>query len=134
MIAAGLGCRKGCDVDDMLNALTAALEDAGRPLADVQALCAPDFKGDEASLAAAARAIEIPLVLLPLERLQEQAPFVLTSSDRVARHVGLPSVAETAALAGAARLSSAGVSARLLGPRRIVGGATCALATTVAFP
>ena len=73
-------------------------------------------------LAQAAAQLGLPLVHLRLEQLQAQAPKALSRSAHVERHFGLPGVAETAALAGA------GAGARLLGPRALAGGATCALA------
>jgi cobalt-precorrin 5A hydrolase len=47
-----------------------------------------------------------------------------TKSDRVLALMGVPSVAEAAALA------VAGPSARLIGPRLVFGAATCALAAS----
>ena len=51
-----------------------------------------------------------------------------TRSERVLALTGVPSVAEAAALA------AAGPSARLIGPRIVMGAATCALAATGAAP
>lgn len=129
MVAVGLGCRRGCQAADIVGAVVAALESAGRSLQDVHALYTVDLKKD-ASLIVAAKTMEKPLVLLPLERLKAQAPFALTWSERVKRRLGLPSVAETAALAGACESSGPGGSARLLGPRSTRGGVACAIATT----
>lgn len=125
MIAAGIGCRRACGRADIVAAITRALAGAGRALADVHALYAPEFKSQEEALTQVASELGKPLVLLAREALEAQAAFALTRSERVAQHVGLPSVAETAALAGASLLAS---GARLLGPRAAVGGATCALA------
>jgi cobalt-precorrin 5A hydrolase len=132
MIAAGLGCRKGCVGADLVRALEAALASAHRALSDVHALYAPDFKVDENGLVELAHQLGKPLVLLPMHDLQLQAANVLTQSAQVADRFGVPSIAETAALAGACALAdSAAVRPRLLGPRHIAGGASCALA--VAF-
>jgi cobalt-precorrin 5A hydrolase len=51
-----------------------------------------------------------------------------TRSARVLALMGVPTVAEAAALA------AAGPAARLLGPRLVVGAATCALAASGAQP
>jgi cobalt-precorrin 5A hydrolase len=129
VIAAGLGCRKGCDRADVLRALEAALASTGRALEEVAALYAPDFKVDEPSLRGVAQELGKPLVFIATDQLQLQAAFALTRSDRALAEVGLPSVAETAALAGAAGLDADHPApAKLLGPRQIAGGATCALA------
>ena len=126
MIAGGLGCRKGCDADTILRAIEQALAAAGKSARDLHALYTPDWKRTEAGLARAAAQLDKPLVYLPLEALRAQAPLVLTHSEHVERHFGLPGVAETAALAGAQR--TALEHPRLLGPRVVVAGATCALA------
>jgi cobalt-precorrin 5A hydrolase len=129
VIAAGLGCRKGCDRADVLRALEAALASTGRTLEEIAALYAPDFKTDEPSLRGVARELGKLLVFIPTDQLQVQAAFALTRSDRALAEVGLPSVAETAALAGAAALDADNPApVKLLGPRQIAGGATCALA------
>jgi len=129
MIAAGVGCRGGCTRQDIAAALELALTRAGRTLPEVSALYAPDFKSGERGLAELAAALAIPLVLLPNAALQAQSAAVLTRSARVERSFGVPSIAETAALAGAAR---SGGAARLLGPRVVFGAATCALADLAA--
>lgn len=124
MIAAGLGCRKNCSLDDILGAIAGALESAGRSRDEIVILCAPDFKTDEAALTNAARQLDRPLVFLPQEKLAAQAADTQTSSDRVLAIHDLPSVAETAALAGAA-------PAQLLGPRYVFRNAACALAESI---
>ena len=128
MIAAGLGCRRGCTREDVAAALRLALERAGHALADVSALYAPAFKAEERALSDVADELAKPLVLLAPERLQAFEARALTHSARVAEHTGLSSVAETAALAGASALAGS-VEVRLLGPRTLAGGATCALAS-----
>jgi cobalt-precorrin 5A hydrolase len=128
MIAAGLGCRKGCAPSDLLAAVSGALAQAGQTLAAVQLLCAPDWKRDEPALAHAARELGKPLCFLSLAELQAQSAAAVTRSERVQQQFAVPSVAETAALAGACRAAGGPHAAQLLGPRRIAGGATCALA------
>ncbi len=129
MIAAGLGCRKGCAGEDLVRALDAALAGAGRALSEVHALYAPAFKAEEYALWQIAERLGKPLVLLRMEDLQLQAAHALTQSAPVVVRFGVPSIAETAALAGACALSDAReVHAKLLGPRHISGGASCALA------
>jgi cobalt-precorrin 5A hydrolase len=128
MIAAGLGCRSGCDVADLLAAISGALAQADRTLADVHALVAPDFKAAEPALALAAQQLGKPLWHLPIAELQAQATAALTHSERVMQQFAVPSIAETAALAGARRVCDSATAVRLLGPRLAAGGATCALA------
>lgn len=129
MIAAGLGCRKGCSHEDLQRALEGALVAAARGIEDVRALFAPDFKAEEPALHAIARELAKPLQLLCPEQLQLQAAHALTHSAHVSARFDLPSIAETAALAGARLLAPSSDSRpRLLGPRHVAGNATCALA------
>jgi cobalt-precorrin 5A hydrolase len=129
MIAAGLGCRRGCASDDLLRALNAALASAGRALDEVGALYCPEFKADEPALAEVATQLGKPLRVLSLQQLKLHAAHALTRSEQVASRFDLPSIAETAALAGAC--TSAHSRASLLGPRQVSGGASCALAIGV---
>lgn len=135
MIAAGLGCRKGCAGADLVRALEITLASAGRALSEVRALYAPDFKAEEPALVEIAQQLGKPLVLLRMEQLQRHAGSALTQSEQVAVRFGIPSIAETAALAGACALAdSHHMRPKLLGPRQIAGGASCALAIAEALP
>jgi cobalt-precorrin 5A hydrolase len=131
MIAAGLGCRAGCPPADIILALTRAVEQQGFALADVQALFSSEVKGAEDGLRRAAEQLGKPLVLLPHKALAAQAGGALTTSAAVTARFELPSVAETAALAGALALAGGSVNVRLLAPRQVAGGAACALARAV---
>lgn len=133
-VAAGIGCRKGCDVQDIVQAIERALAAAGRDARALQTLYAPEFKRDELGIARAAEHFGKPLKFLPLAALQAQAAYAHSASEHTLSRFGVPSIAETAALAGAAQgctATSEGV-ARLLGPRQLEGGASCALALVIA--
>jgi cobalt-precorrin 5A hydrolase len=128
MIAAGLGCRRACAPEDILAAVATALASAGRSLEEVGALYAPAARMDSGALRAAAAQLGKRLEFVALERLAQYSAGALTRSERVLSALGIPSAAETAALAGACA-GCPGSHARLLGPRSSAGGATCALAT-----
>jgi cobalt-precorrin 5A hydrolase len=128
MIAAGFGCRAGCSVERVLAALEQSLQAAGRSLSEVAALCSADFKAEEEGLGQAAQRLQKPLRLFTLEVLREHSERALTRSARVLERLGLPSLAETAALAGAASLVPGATEVRLLGPRHTTGDVSCALA------
>lgn len=132
MIAAGFGCRAGCSVEQLLAALEESLHAAGRRSSEVAVLCSADFKSEEEGLGQAAQHLQKPLRLFALETLRAHSALALTRSARVLQSLGLPSLAETAALAGAASLSPGAVQVRLLGPRHTTGRVTCALAITEA--
>jgi cobalt-precorrin 5A hydrolase len=129
VIAAGFGCRAGCPVEQVLGALGQALAAQGRRLDEVGALYTADFKRSEAGLVLAAESLNRPLIALSVACLRAQSGAALTCSAHTLARFGVPSVAETAALAGASSSDGArGSCARLLGPRQVSGSATCALA------
>ncbi|HTU64247.1 MAG TPA: cobalamin biosynthesis protein [Polyangiales bacterium] len=127
MIFAGIGCRPACAAGEIVAALEAALASAGRTLAEVAALYAPAARADLRALEHAASMLGKRLELVEHERLVERSAGALTHSAHAQRAFGVPSVAETAALAGA-HAAWPNLGARLLGPRVSSGGATCALA------
>lgn len=124
MISAGFGCKKGCAASDLIDALKQALATHGKTLADVSALHAPERKRDEQGLQTAAAQLGKPLRFVGQADLTAQEAKLLTHSPHSLEHTGVSCVCEAAALAGE------GVGARLLGPRTMFGGATCALAVS----
>jgi len=122
VIIAGFGCRKGATSDEVAAAFALALARAGLEPGAIAAFAAPTSKGGETGIAAAAERHGLPLVLIPDAALKAAADRALTRSERVVALLGVPSAAETAALA------AAGPTARLMGPRASSGKATCALA------
>jgi cobalt-precorrin 5A hydrolase len=81
-------------------------------------------KQNEAGLIEAAKDLGLPLIFLDAAALRDAAPRALTHSAKVMAMFGLPSIAETAALAGA------GPDSILLVPRINAAGASCAIAGT----
>jgi cobalt-precorrin 5A hydrolase len=128
MIVAGIGCRAGCSAADIVAAVHQAAAHNEIAIGDVVGLYSGDFKAREAGLQRAADLLEKPLRFLTAAALGAQASRALTVSSAVARRFSLPSVAETAALAGAAELGGRPAHARLLSARSVAGGAACALA------
>jgi cobalt-precorrin 5A hydrolase len=126
VIVAGFGCRRGCAPGDLQTALERALLHSRVSLAELHGLFAPDSKVHESAILELAKQLHKPLCFLPRERLLAQSARTLTHSAHSLEHYGVPSVAETAALAGAQTFSSA--KPRLLAARQVAGGATCALA------
>lgn len=119
-LAIGLGCRKGVSgevIASLVREALARIEQKGSA-----ALFTVDRKRHEAGLAQAAQALAMPLHFLPQEALAAVADQAPTRSPRVEALFGVPSVAETAALAGA------GPGAVLILPRIARDDATCAIA------
>jgi cobalt-precorrin 5A hydrolase len=128
MIVAGVGCRRGASAAAIETVIAAALERAGLAKTVLGVIAAPAAKSDEPGIAAAAAALGVPLVIVPQAELEGAGSRATTRSERVVALMGVPSVAEAAALA------AGGAAARLLMPRVAIGPATCALATTGVAP
>jgi cobalt-precorrin 5A hydrolase len=123
ILAVGVGCRAGCPAAAIAALVRRALE---RAPAGAPALFTSADKRSETGIVEAAAALALPLVYLPRAALQAASPQAVTRSERVVALFGVPSVAETAALAGA------GPGSRLLVPRLSEGGASCAVAAPAA--
>ena len=81
-----------------------------------------EAKRDEAGLLEAAKQLGVPLTFLSAEALRAASANLTIRSARVEEAIGVPAVAEAAALIGA------GPGARLVVSRLSEGGATCAIA------
>ena len=124
MIVAGIGCRRGAAQADVLAAIASACEAAGISTERIDLVATAAEKGGEEGIAAAAAELGRPLVLVPPDKLRLAGEKAVTHSERVVALFAVPSVAEASALA------AAGEYARLIAPRRVSGGATCALAAS----
>ncbi len=122
-LAIGIGCRSGVSADAIMALIeTACGQIDGRP----SGLYTMQEKSTEHALTEAAERLGLPLVYVARAALQAAAGRAVTKSQRVLALFGVPSVAETAALAGA------GPGSRLVLPRITAGGVTCAIACAVA--
>jgi cobalt-precorrin 5A hydrolase len=128
VIVAGIGCRKGAKAEAIDAAIEAALQRAGRPLARLDLMATASAKREEEGIVAAAKARGIRLIFVDQADLEIASARGATWSRRVLALAGVPSVAEAAALA------AAGVKARLILPRIVVGPVTCALASDEGSP
>ncbi|PWK69187.1 cobalamin biosynthesis protein [Aminobacter sp. AP02] len=124
MMVAGIGCRKGAAHEDILSAIETALEAHGLVVTALTALATASLKHDEPGILAAARRLDLPLLVIDDAALSAVAGRTLSHSQASQKATGTPSVSEASALA------AAGTDATLLGPRTIVGPATCAIATS----
>ena len=120
-IAIGIGCRRGCPAETIVTLVKRVIEEIGKPV--TAQLFSIETKRGEPGLAAASRALGLPLVFLPGSDLAGVLGGVTIRSARVEAAVGVGSVAEAAALAGI------GPGGTLIVPRRTEQGATCAAAS-----
>ena len=102
LIAIGVGCRKSCASAAIVALVRRALAEAGSREGDRRLFTSEDKRGD-ANLAQTAETLGLELHFLARGRLLAEAARAVTRSERVERLIGLPGLAETAALAGAGR-------------------------------
>lgn len=122
MIVAGFGINARATAEDLDGALSAALAAAGCQPAAVARVAVPLAKRTDPRLAALARRLGCVAEPVPLDVMRLAAGGCATASERTLTLYGVGSVAEAVALALAGR------KARLVAPRHVVGGATCAIA------
>jgi cobalt-precorrin 5A hydrolase len=128
MIVAGVGCRRGAPAPDIEAAIRAALARANIATDALDAIATIAAKRAEAGIQAAAKKLGVSVVVVADTDLLAAGHRTETRSELVRALIGVPSVAEAAALA------AAGPSARLIGARLVMGSATCALATSGKAP
>ena len=120
MIAIGIGCRKACPATDIVALVRQALERV--PGVSATGLFSVAEKRGEPGLAEAAATLGLPLAFIDRAVLALVAGDARSCSRRVEEMFGLPTIAETAALAGA------GQGSVLLVARLTTPTATCAIA------
>lgn len=121
-MVAGVGFRRGASADEILSAVRLALDAAGLAAEQLDALATAAFKAEESGIRDAAKELGVPLRRCITADLERVADKTFTRSTRVQAAVGVPSVAEAAALA------AAGAGGKLLGARVATHKATCAIA------
>ena len=119
---AGIGCRRGVTADAVVDVIGRALQASAVSRAQLALLAVPDDKLGEAGIHDAALRLGLSVAPVTQRAMEQASAGALTHSARVQDLKGVPSVAETAALA------IAGKGARLLAPRSANATATCAIA------
>lgn len=122
MIALGIGCRRNAPATDIDAVIAQVLIAAALSVHDVSVLATEASKVTEPGLLESARRLDRRLIGIDAGELAKLSHLAVTVSARVQRLKGVPSIAETAALA------AVGANARLLVPRVANATATCALA------
>ncbi|UUQ64965.1 cobalamin biosynthesis protein [Pseudomonas fuscovaginae UPB0736] len=109
-LAAGFGCRQGCEASVLLQLLENALLAHQIDLASLAGLASIDGKSAEPGLLELARRLELPLVFFSAAALQPYEPRLTHRSTQAFAHTGCHGVAESAALALAEQLGQAPAS------------------------
>jgi cobalt-precorrin 5A hydrolase/precorrin-3B C17-methyltransferase len=122
VLALGVGCERGCDMQELSALVETTLAEAGLASGAIALVASLDLKQDEPAVAALGGALGVPVRFFPAHRLEAETPRLATPSEDVFRAVGCHGVAEGAALA------AAGTDALLLVAKRRSARATCAIA------
>ena len=97
----GAGCARGCPADELIDLVMRELARANVNAASIAGIFSVDLKADEPALEALADMLAVPLRIFDRDSLQAEAPRLQNPSDAVQDEIGIPGVAEAAALAAA---------------------------------
>lgn len=122
----GLGCQRGCTAAELLGLIADSLNEQRVALADICALASIDIKRSEPGLLELAAHLGLPVAFFSADELAACEPQLSHRSAIAFANSGCHGVAESAALAMAARLGGSPV--KLLIQRRSATRATFALA------
>jgi cobalt-precorrin 5A hydrolase len=117
-LVAGMGCHKGTRQEELIDFIKHTFQQQGLSLLSLKALATIEAKKEEPGLQMAARSLGVEFLWFTAEELE--AMPVPNPSPRVARHMGVVSVSEAAAL------KAGGVE--LIVPKRKAANATLAVA------
>ncbi len=117
-LVAGVGCHQDTSAEEIINFIQATFKEERLSLLSLKALATIAAKKDEPGLQEAARRLGVELIWFTAEELEQVA--VPHPSKQVARHLGVESVSEAAAL------KAGGVE--LIVPKRKTRNATLAVA------
>lgn len=121
-MAIGIGCRKDCSADEIIELVHKALEQSDVTISEINIMATAWMKEGAEPVMHAAEALDLPLVVIPQARCDEVANLAQTVSQKVVELFAVPSVAEVAALA------AAGKNPELVCRRVSSSAATCAIA------
>ena len=99
IVTLGIGCRRGTPAETILAAIRTYLEETGIYPEAVSGLASIDLKRDEAGLAEAAKALDLPVSFYSADMLQK-AEGDFTPSEFVKKTTGVDNVCERAAVTG----------------------------------
>ncbi|WP_068311617.1 precorrin-3B C(17)-methyltransferase [Polycladidibacter hongkongensis] len=119
----GLGCARGCPLEEVEALLLSALERANIAIGAVAAFTSIDLKADETAFNGLSQKYGIPLRVFSAVELEKQASRLQNPSDVVFAEVGCHGVSEGAALA------AVGTNGHLVLPKQKTANATIAIAS-----
>lgn len=122
VLALGMGAERGVSVSELETLARETLAEHGLSRHAVACLVSLDLKEDEPALHELAAMLDVPARFFDTDALRVQTPRLKNPSPVVEAAVGVPGVAEAAALA------AAGASGTLVVPKKKSARATCAIA------
>ncbi len=120
-LVAGIGCNRNTEVEEIRELLLGTLQASRLAAASLKRLASIDLKRDEPGLVALAHELNLPLQFFSHAEIGAVEDAVPTPSAVVAKHIGVKSVCEAAAI-----LASRGGT--LIAPKRSSRNATVAVA------
>ena len=121
-LALGVGCERDVEAEELVELVTATLAEAGFAPQAVACIASIALKAAEPAIHALARTFDVPARFFERDRLAAETPRLATPSAVVEAEIGIPGVAEAAALAAVGPLG------RLLVPKRKSRRCTVAVA------
>lgn len=118
----GLGCERNAEPAELIALAERSLAEHGLSPHALAAIASIDLKSDEIAIHAAATHFNVPARFFTAQELDRETPRLKNPSAIVAKEVGVPGVAEAAALA------AAGPDSTLLVEKTRSARATCAIA------
>ena len=97
--ALGLGCARGCSVDEMWNLVSKCMEEANIAAGSISSVGSLDLKGDEPAIIETALRLGVPFRLFEANELESLTPKLANPSEIVFTEVGCHGVSEAAAIA-----------------------------------
>jgi len=122
----GMGCERGCSIDDLQTLLAQCLEQANLNLSQITHINSIDIKSDEVGLIELAKRINKPFLTWDIEQLSSVEHLLSTKSDYIFSVVGVYGVAESAALVDV--IKQTGQAGELVLNKQKSATATCAIA------
>jgi len=116
-LVAGVGCSRGAAADEVIGLVEASLSEAGLSPLSLAVLATVEIKADEPGLHAAAAHFGVPLRLFSVAELAAEGDRLPNPSTAVEAEIGIPGVAEAAALK----------AGELVVTKRKSANATCAI-------
>ncbi len=120
--ALGLGCARGCSVDEMWELVQENLSSANIAPQAIACVASLDLKADEPAMIEVAKRLNVPFRVFDAPALEAETPRLANPSEVVFGEVGCHGVSEAAALA------IAGSSGVLAVEKQKTANATCAIA------